>query len=125
MTRFALTNGRVVLPHRVVDRGTVLIEDGLIVAILPHGELAGSWPVIDVGGRLITPGLVDIHIHGARGFAFNEHTVEAYSTIAEENGRRGVTSLLATTVTASIPDLETAINFLSSTFEVLPYLLNL
>ena len=37
------------------------IQDGSIVAIAP--ELAGDGAEIDVGGRLVSPGLIETHIH--------------------------------------------------------------
>ena len=43
---------------------------------------------------------MDIHIHGALGCTFNDASDEAFRTITAETGRRGVTSLLATTAAA-------------------------
>jgi N-acetylglucosamine-6-phosphate deacetylase len=60
---------------------------------------------MDAGGRLITPGLIDIHIHGAVGRTFNEPDAAAFAAVTEEAARRGVTALLATTVTAPIAEL--------------------
>ncbi|MEM7129499.1 MAG: N-acetylglucosamine-6-phosphate deacetylase [Chloroflexota bacterium] len=116
MSRIALLNGRIVLPHRILEHGALLIEDGRITAVLPKGdlpdlELGNRWSRVDAGGRLISPGLVDIHIHGAVGHAFNTPTVEGYQAIVQENARRGITSLLATTVTAGIPDLVECLAF--------------
>jgi len=105
MQRLALIHGRVVLPHRVLEDGAVLIEEGRIAAIIPSDQVDESWETVDVENRLITPGLIDIHIHGANGHTFNEPSVAAYSTITQENARRGVTSLLATTATDSIENL--------------------
>jgi N-acetylglucosamine-6-phosphate deacetylase len=66
---------------------------------------------LDAGDRLITPGLIDIHTHGALGHTFNEPTAAAFGAITAENLRRGVTSLLATTATASIDDLVACLEF--------------
>jgi N-acetylglucosamine-6-phosphate deacetylase len=74
-------------------------------------DLGSDLPQVDVGGRLVTPGLIDIHTHGALGHTFNEPTVEAFAAITAENRRRGVTSLLATTATAPIPDLVACLGF--------------
>lgn len=108
--RVALVNGRVVLPAEVVER-TVLIDDGRIAGIVDSGALPPGTERIDVGGRLVAPGLIDIHTHGALGHTFNEPSAEAYSVITRENASHGVTSLLATLVTAPIADLVACLQF--------------
>jgi N-acetylglucosamine-6-phosphate deacetylase len=74
-------------------------------------ELGDEFEKIDVTGRLIAPGLIDIHTHGALGHTFNEPTAEAFGVITRENAQRGVTSLLATPATAPIPNLVTCMEF--------------
>lgn len=103
--RFALVNGQIVLPQHVVEGQALLIEDGRIAGVVAPASLAGDVARIDVGGRLVAPGLVDIHTHGAQGCIFNDATALAFETILHENARRGVTSLLATTVTDAIDNL--------------------
>lgn len=109
--RFALTGGRILLPEKVVTGQVIVIEGGKIVGLAEAGALGSQVETIDVGGRTITPGLVDIHTHGALGHTFNEPTAEAFTTITDENARRGVTSLVATLATASIPDLVRCLEF--------------
>lgn len=109
--RKILHNGRIVLPDAIVEGRAVIIEDGKIAAIAAVDEAGSDGEWIDVSGRLITPGLIDIHIHGARGHTFNEPTAAAFETITRENARRGVTALLATTATAPIADLVDCLAF--------------
>jgi N-acetylglucosamine-6-phosphate deacetylase len=59
---------------------------------------------------LICPGFVDLHIHGVSGFDFMD-SGEVFGEIANELPRFGVTSFLATSRTAGLPEL---INFLES-----------
>ena len=109
--KFALVNGRIVLPDAVVDGKVVVVADGKIAGIAGLGELGNEVERVDVNGRYITPGLIDIHTHGALGHTFNEPTAKAFDTITAENARRGVTGLLATTSTAPIPDLVASFAF--------------
>ena len=109
--RFALVNGRVVLPDQMVEGKAVVVDGAAITGIVDVGELGNMIEQVDVNGRLITPGLIDIHTHGALGHTFNEPTDKAFGTITAENGRRGVTSLLATPATAPIPDLVACLEF--------------
>lgn len=88
-----------------------MLEGTGIAGIVDRGEIGTATRQIDVQGRTIAPGLIDIHSHGALGHTFNEATEEAFAVICREQARRGVTSLLATTVTASIPDLVACLSF--------------
>ena len=58
--RTVLTDAVVVAPDRVVDRGSVVVEAGLIAAVLPRSLPAGP-ETIGLGGRVLLPGLVDLH----------------------------------------------------------------
>lgn len=109
--RCALVNGRVVLPDAIVLGKAVVIEGKRIAGIADAGELGSDTPRIDVAGRYITPGLIDIHTHGALGYSFDQPTEEAFGAITLENARRGVTSLLATLAPAPIPKLVRCLEF--------------
>ena len=58
MTQTILTNAQIVLPDRVM-RGTVVIEDDLIVAI--DKGVAQVPGAIDLGGDFLIPGIIDLH----------------------------------------------------------------
>jgi N-acetylglucosamine-6-phosphate deacetylase len=109
--RFALSNGRIILPDEIALGKAVVVESDRIVGIADAGSLGSDTVQIDVGGRYITPGLIDIHTHGALSHTFNEPTAEAFAAICAENARRGVTALLATLATAPIPDLVRCLEF--------------
>ena len=108
----ALTNGRIVLPDRIVIGHALLIEGGKIVGVIGQGEIPEHAHVLDAEGRIIAPGLVDIHTHGAVHHSFNEPDWAAYEAITVENARRGVTSLLATlAAVAPISELCACLDF--------------
>lgn len=110
-SHFALINGQIALPDRLVTKHALVVQDGRITDIVDIATLSPAIERIDVGGRLIAPGLVDIHIHGAQGHTFNEPTHEAFATITAETARNGITSLLATTATDDIENLVSCLEF--------------
>lgn len=109
--KIALVNGRVVLPEAVTSGKAVVIERGKIAEIMDAGTLGADVDKVDVGGRVISPGLIDLHTHGALGHTFNEPTTAAFGAITRANVQRGVTSLLATMAAAPIPDLARCFEF--------------
>jgi N-acetylglucosamine-6-phosphate deacetylase len=109
--RFALISGRIILPEAIVSGKALIVAGPRILDVVDAGSLGTEIATIDVGGRYIAPGLIDIHTHGAVGHSFNEPTAEAWALITQQNARCGVTSLLATIATASIDDLVACLCF--------------
>src|SRR5688500_20326492 len=63
-----LRNARVVLPQRVVEDATVLVENGRVASInVSRRETVSGWQgsELDLGSLTLFPGFIDIHIHGA------------------------------------------------------------
>ena len=52
----------VAAPYGAMENHAIGVKDGRIVAIVPSSEVRGQQ-VTDVGGRWITPGLIDCHTH--------------------------------------------------------------
>lgn len=75
---FILTGARILLPERVLDEGSLAVEAGIIRWIREGGvsprQFGGAWsatlPIVDCGGAWISPGLTELHIHGAFGYGF-------------------------------------------------------
>ena len=60
----------------VLERHTVVVDDGRIQAILPHGEARSGYSAhqtVELGDHVVLPGLVNAHTHASmtlmRGFA--------------------------------------------------------
>jgi N-acetylglucosamine-6-phosphate deacetylase len=73
----------------------VLVRDGKISHI---GAADRADEILDTGGRILAPGLIDVHIQGAGGADALDATPEALQTISRACARFGVTGFLATTV---------------------------
>ena len=58
---WALTNARIETVTRgVIERGTIIIRDGLITAVGAQVTVPAVAVVIDLGGRTVSPGLIDL-----------------------------------------------------------------
>ena len=63
MTELLLKGGRIIDPMTDHDRtGDLLIRDGVIVAISTT-PLTSADETIDCEGCIVSPGLIDIHVH--------------------------------------------------------------
>ncbi|HET19550.1 MAG TPA: alpha-D-ribose 1-methylphosphonate 5-triphosphate diphosphatase [Chromatiales bacterium] len=60
MNSLYLTRARIVTPHSVLEDAALAVKDGLIAAINPDSMPAGARE-IDLDGRLLMPGLIDLH----------------------------------------------------------------
>ena len=69
------TNGRIILTDRILDGYSVIVEDGVISDVTKGNTAADK--VVDLGGRYLAPGFIDMHTHGAGGHDFMDGTEEA------------------------------------------------
>lgn len=98
-------NGRIITPSRVTLGGAVLVSDGKIIDISKRDIDAPGATEIDAGENYISPGFIDIHVHGGGGHDFMDNTPEAFLAIAQTHARYGTTAMLPTTLTSSKEDL--------------------
>jgi N-acetylglucosamine-6-phosphate deacetylase len=69
---YLLVGGKLVLPRSVLEGGTVAVREGRIAAVLESGDdLPSGMERVDAAGAWVTPGLVEVHIHGAGGVGFD------------------------------------------------------
>lgn len=103
--RLKIFNGQVIGPDAIHSGACVLVEHGKIVGVEPMDTEFPEAKIVDAHGHYISPGFVDIHVHGGGGSDFMDGTVEAFLTIAQTHARHGTTSLLPTTLTSEREDL--------------------
>ena len=93
-----LTNAKVFLNGAFHDDKTIIIEQGKIQSIVPKGQVKG----LDLEGRYLIPGLVDLQLNGGGGrFFANDISVESIRRIQEVNLKYGTTSFLITLTTCA------------------------
>lgn len=88
---------RIVLEDRLLD-GFVYVEGQRIAAVT--AEERPCEKRYDFTGKLLAPGFVDLHTHGAGGCSFSGSSVEAVIHACHHHLRHGTTTLLPTVSTA-------------------------
>lgn len=100
-----IINGQIITPTSVLKGGSVLITDGKITGISESAIEAPGATEIDAGGRYVSPGFIDIHVHGGGGHDFMDNTVEAFLGIAQIHAKHGTIAMLPTTLSCEKADL--------------------
>ena len=103
----AIINGKVVLPERAVENACLLF-DKKIIGLTMKEALPEDTELIDAGGNLVIPGLIDMHIHGYLGEDASDGKFDGLRTMADGVAKNGVTGFLPTTMTVSYAELRTA-----------------
>ncbi len=80
----------------------VLCRDGKITYVgESKNRIPKSAEVIDAKGGWISPGFVDIHVHGGGGSDFMDGSLEAIHQSCKTHAKHGTTTLFPTTTTGS------------------------
>jgi N-acetylglucosamine-6-phosphate deacetylase len=105
-----LRNARVVLAERIIQH-TILIADGYITRILEAAadEVVNADAIFDLNGLTLTPGFIDVHIHGAVGVDTLAASADELHKVARFLAREGVTAWLPTLVPAPDEDYARAV----------------
>ena len=96
-----IINGKIITPHRVLTDGLVVIDGDKIVEVSSKNIEIPDAITIDAKGNYVTPGFIDIHVHGGGGHDFMDATEEAFLRIAELHAQFGTTSMLPTTLSST------------------------
>lgn len=116
MSSIVIRNARIYRTDtRSFREGDLLVTDGLIAAVsdgerlsLP-GETARLCEEYDAAGRMVIPGLVDVHTHGRAGGDFGTADGALLRVMAKSYLHSGVTTVLPTLASAPLQELKSAI----------------
>lgn len=105
-----LQNCKIILRDEILDGQTVTVHEGKIAEVTGgHTAAVPESIVIDAGGRLLTPGLIDIQINGGFGFDFTLNP-ESIWQVGRQLVRHGVTCFLPTIITSPIEKIQQALS---------------
>jgi len=103
-------NASLYVQRELQKEGWVLVEGGLVAEVgqgappsVPQARL------IDVGGLILAPGLIDLHVHGALGYDTMDATRQALRQMARFYAQHGVTAFLATTTSNPLESILAAL----------------
>lgn len=101
-------NVRIIGEHEIFP-GAVLVKDGKIAEVGAHVPCPEDAEVLDGGGQYLSPGFIDLHVHGGGGYSAMGGR-DAVVQMCEAHARYGTTSILPTTLAAPIAQLKTAMD---------------
>jgi N-acetylglucosamine-6-phosphate deacetylase len=93
----ALVGGTIITPFRVVENGAVVLDKHKIYELgkLSDIIIPDGCEVIDVSGRTICPGFVDLLVHGGGGFGFADNNPDSIKNVSNYFLKHGSTTVLA------------------------------
>ena len=97
----AIRNAKIVLENGILEGKALLLSDK-IEGIINENEIPEDVEIIDCEGGYVTPGFIDLHIHGYLGKDVCDATAESIRTIAGGIVENGVTGFLPTTMTVDM-----------------------
>lgn len=99
MEQFVITNALVYTGHRFVPR-EVYVEEGWVAQLAEKVNAPAGCPRLDLGGKRLVPGFIDIHTHGAAGVDVNAATADQLNgTIGRFFASQGTTGWLCSVLT--------------------------
>ena len=99
MEQFVITNALVYTGHRFVPR-EVYVEEGRVAQLAEKVNTPAGCPRLDLGGKRLAPGFLDIHTHGAAGVDVNAATAaQLNGTIGHFFASQGTTGWLCSVLT--------------------------
>lgn len=97
--------GKVITKNGIIDEGCVGIEGNKIIYVGKYNKCYNFSKILDFNNDFISPGFIDIHIHGAYGRDIIEGEESAIETISSFIASKGTTGFLPTILTAPLEDM--------------------
>jgi N-acetylglucosamine-6-phosphate deacetylase len=111
-----ITGGKIITPEGISE-GRVLAYNDRICGLVDAETAPAGADVIDAHGQYVSPGFVDIHIHGYMQADVSDGKADGIRIMAEGIVKNGVTSFLPTTMTVSEGEINAALDAVRSVKE--------
>ncbi|MBE6749841.1 MAG: N-acetylglucosamine-6-phosphate deacetylase [Ruminococcaceae bacterium] len=110
-----ISKGKIILEDRVLEGSNVYIDDGVIKAVTTD-ELEFDKE-INAEGYYVSPGFIDLHLHGAADGDFSNASVEENIAAVNYHCKHGTTSLFPTTLSVSFEGLMASLDAMRETMQ--------
>jgi len=100
-----IINAKIITPDKIIGNGSLVIEGGKIKLISSGDIEYDTEHVLDADGKYLSPGFIDIHVHGGGGHDFMDNDIDGFLTIAELHAQYGTTAMTPTTLSCEKDDL--------------------
>ena len=109
-------NAKVIFPDKIRDC-VVVTDKGKIIDICDTFEDKGNDTIIDCKGLYLSPGFVDIHVHGGGNKSAMSENFTDIIEMAEAHLKYGTTSIVPTTIAAPTSQLKKVISSIKKASE--------
>ena len=114
-----LKNAKIFDGEKFIKETVVVLENDKIKKILCESELTDEIlkdeKIIDLEGKILSPGFIDLQLNGCGGVLFNDAiTRETLEIMNETNKKYGCTSFLPTLITSPDEKIEEALNLIKN-----------
>ncbi|OCL27209.1 N-acetylglucosamine-6-phosphate deacetylase [Orenia metallireducens] len=107
----AIINGKIIMENSIVENKVIIFDKGILDIINPNQlQEYTDIELIDIDGKYVAPGFIDLHIHGAGGKDTMDANTEALTEISSTILQTGVTAFLPTTMTMDKESIYQALN---------------
>jgi len=102
MSDFVLINATLILPQQLLTQAWLQVQSGRIAAFgtMPF-RAASSQAIVDAAGKYVSPGFVDMHVHGGDGADFMDGDATSFAKVIAAHRRHGTTGIVPTNTVAT------------------------
>ena len=111
----AIINGKILTENNIIEDKILLFDDKIIGFC---DQVEENIETIDAKGLYVSPGLIDIHVHGSCNHDVMDKSVTSIKTIGNGIKANGVTSFLPTTMTMSKEDIYEALDAIRESINI-------
>lgn len=111
----AIINGKIIKENEILENKVIVFNDKIVGL---YDKVPKDADIIDAKGMYVSPGLIDIHVHGSCNCDVMDKSVDAIKTIGNGIKENGVTSFLPTTMTMSKEDIHEALDTIRESMNI-------